>query len=39
MGLIFLSILLFASINERVLVSVAARLTGHPQGLTSPLMN
>jgi dipeptide/tripeptide permease len=32
---LFISILLFTSINERVLVPVAARLTGRPQGLTS----
>jgi dipeptide/tripeptide permease len=32
---LFLSILLFTSLNERVLVPVAARLTGRPQGLTS----
>ncbi|XP_062222944.1 protein NRT1/ PTR FAMILY 6.4-like isoform X2 [Phragmites australis] len=32
---LFLSILLFTSLNERLLVPVAARLTGRPQGLTS----
>ncbi|KAL6634086.1 hypothetical protein ACP70R_026757 [Stipagrostis hirtigluma subsp. patula] len=32
---LFLSILLFTSLNERVLVPVAARLTRRPQGLTS----
>ncbi|WVZ74862.1 hypothetical protein U9M48_022985 [Paspalum notatum var. saurae] len=32
---LFLSILLFTSLNERALVPLAARLTGRPQGLTS----
>lgn len=32
---LFLSILLFTSLNERLLVPLAARLTGRPQGLTS----
>nr|CAB3447035.1 unnamed protein product [Digitaria exilis] len=32
---LFLSILLFTSLNERVLVPLAARLTGRSQGLTS----
>ncbi|KAF0928975.1 hypothetical protein E2562_011065 [Oryza meyeriana var. granulata] len=32
---LFLSILLFTSLNERVLVPVASRLTRRPQGLTS----
>ncbi|XP_062219441.1 protein NRT1/ PTR FAMILY 6.4-like [Phragmites australis] len=32
---LFLSILLFTSLNERLLVPVASRLTGRPQGLTS----
>jgi dipeptide/tripeptide permease len=32
---LFLSILLFTSLNERLLVPLAGRLTGRPQGLTS----
>ncbi|XP_044985049.1 protein NRT1/ PTR FAMILY 6.4 isoform X2 [Hordeum vulgare subsp. vulgare] len=32
---LFLSILLFTSLNERLLVPLASRLTGRPQGLTS----
>ncbi|XP_066331841.1 protein NRT1/ PTR FAMILY 6.4-like [Miscanthus floridulus] len=32
---LFISILLFTSLNERLLVPLAARLTGRPQGLTS----
>jgi dipeptide/tripeptide permease len=32
---LFISILLFTSLNERVLVPIAARVTGRPQGLTS----
>ncbi|TKW39955.1 hypothetical protein SEVIR_1G213900v4 [Setaria viridis] len=32
---LFISILLFTSLNERVLVPLAARATGRPQGLTS----
>ena len=32
---LFASILLFTSLNERLLVPLAARLTGRPQGLTS----
>ncbi|PAN06717.1 hypothetical protein PAHAL_1G283100 [Panicum hallii] len=32
---LFVSILLFTSLNERLLVPLAARLTGRPQGLTS----
>ncbi|KAJ1279702.1 hypothetical protein BS78_04G175000 [Paspalum vaginatum] len=32
---LFVSILVFTSLNERLLVPLAARLTGRPQGLTS----
>uniref|UniRef100_A0A0D9VHK2 Major facilitator superfamily (MFS) profile domain-containing protein n=1 Tax=Leersia perrieri TaxID=77586 RepID=A0A0D9VHK2_9ORYZ len=32
---LFLSILLFTSLNERLLVPISRRLTGRPQGLTS----
>ncbi|TVU14143.1 hypothetical protein EJB05_37590 [Eragrostis curvula] len=34
-AILFLTILLFTALNERLLVPLARRVTGHPQGLTS----